>query len=127
MPKDHLTKLSFSSLDYLSDGQVAVAVDQAIKSAIADLKAWGSDGKIRKVVVEVGLSNKKKGDKYKVGVNVKVLLPTDKPKYTLAELTMERGEPEMFFNKSSANNLDQMRLFDEVVDAGAEAELDKAV
>lgn len=121
MPKDHLTKLSFVSLDHLADGQVAVAIDQALKSAIADLKAWGADGKTRKVVLEVGLSNKKKGDKCKVVASVKVLLPTDKPKHTLAELTMERGEPEMFFNKSSANDLDQMKLFDEVVDADAEA------
>lgn len=122
MPKDHLTKLSFASLDLLADGQVAAAVDQALKQAITDLKEWGSDGKIRKVVLEVGLSNKKKGDKCKVVVSVKVLLPTDKPKFTLAELTMERGEPEMFFNRSSATNLDQMKLFDEVVDACADVD-----
>lgn len=122
MPKAHLTKLSFASLDLVADGQVGMAVDQALCSATNDLKMYGQDGKIRKVVLEVGVSNKKKGAICKLTVSVKVLLPTDKPKHTLAELVLEKNEPELFFNSSAANNLDQMKLFDtEFTDDGGTA------
>ena len=112
MSNHNLTRLSFDTINELSNGAVAVAVDEAIRRALLDLHN-SRDGESRKIILQMALRASKDGrDKFEVTPTVEVKLPQIKPQKTLCNLKVTGDTAEGLFKASSARNPDQLTFDD---------------
>lgn len=107
---DHLTKLTFASIDHLANGEAADAVNLALRRAIADLHQWGGDHKARTVVVEISLRQVSglKG-RFEASFAAKVKLPGEKAADVGGYVERQGDDLVALFNPVSVNP-DQLTL-----------------
>ena len=108
--KTRLTRLTFTSIDGLADGQAADAVDRAIQRALADLDRYGHDGATRKVVVEIGLKKRPVPGRFVATFLARENRPGERQKTTTGYVEKEGDTIEALFAEHSAANPDQLPI-----------------
>lgn len=107
-----MTKLSFDTINDLSNGQVGVAVDEAIRRALLDLHD-SRDGESRKIILQVAVRASKDGrQQFVANPTVQVVLPKVKPQKTLGYLQVKGDSAEGLFKATSPRNPDQLTFDD---------------
>ena len=114
MSNHSLTKLSFQSLNDLSNGAVGDAVNEAIRRALRDLHD-SRDAESRKIVLQVAIRSAREKDgrsKFIATPTVQVVLPKVKPIKTHGWIEVSGESAEGLFKVSCAKNPDQLTFQD---------------
>lgn len=105
-----LQTLSLATLGDLDRGAAGVAINHAIKTAIADTVDRGKeDGKARKVTITLEITSNPRGDIFDLGIDVKTTLPALRTSTTQASERYVEGKSHLLFQAES-NRADQPSL-----------------
>ena len=111
-PKAVKQFLTLETMSGLSNGQVAAAVNAAMRAAIRDTEDRGADKKVRSVSIEVDFA-KVSEDTIAVAVKCKTKMPAYVTQPTFGNIVFDGVEPKVEFNPHSADEPAQATLHDD--------------